>query len=43
MVDQGKSWKNHGIVFLNFCGNPGKCNAVTSIVSRQYFATNKVS
>ena len=18
----GKSWKNHGIVFLNFCGNP---------------------
>ena len=22
MVDHGKSWKNHGIVFLNFCGNP---------------------
>ena len=21
--DHGKSWKNHGIVFLNFCGNPG--------------------
>ena len=20
MVDHGKSWKNHGIVFLNFCG-----------------------
>ena len=20
-VDHGKSWKNHGIVFLNFCGN----------------------
>ena len=20
----GKSWKNHGIVFLNFCGNPVK-------------------
>ena len=19
MVDHGKSWKNHGIVFLNFC------------------------
>ena len=19
--DLGKSWKNHGIVFLNFCGN----------------------
>ena len=22
VVDHGKSWKNHGIVFLNFCGNP---------------------
>ena len=22
IVDQGKSWKNHGIMFLNFCGNP---------------------
>ena len=22
MVDHGKSWKNHGTVFLNFCGNP---------------------
>ena len=21
-VDDGKLWKNHGIVFLNFCGNP---------------------
>ena len=20
--DHGISWKNHGIVFLNFCGNP---------------------
>ena len=20
--DHGKSWKNHGIVILNFCGNP---------------------
>ena len=25
IVDHGKSWKNHGIVFLNFCGNPGLC------------------
>ena len=24
IVDHGKSWKNHRIVFLNFCGNPGK-------------------
>ena len=22
IVDHGKSWKNHGIVFLRFCGNP---------------------
>ena len=22
IVDRGKSWKNHGIVLLNFCGNP---------------------
>ena len=25
IVDHGKSWKNHGIVFLNFCGNPVLC------------------
>ena len=23
IVDHGKSWKNYGIVFLNFCGNHG--------------------
>ena len=22
IVDHQKSWKNHGIVILNFCGNP---------------------
>ena len=22
IVDHGTSWKNHGIVFLNICGNP---------------------
>ena len=22
IVDPGKSWKYHGVVFLNFCGNP---------------------
>ena len=22
IVDHGKSWKNHRIMFLNFCGNP---------------------
>ena len=25
IVDHGKSWKNHGNVFLNFCGNPARC------------------
>ena len=24
IIDHGKSGKNHGIVFLNFCGNPGR-------------------
>ena len=28
IVDHGKSWKNHGIVFLNFCGNPAKQTTV---------------
>ena len=23
IVDRGKSWKNHGSVLLNFCGNSG--------------------
>ena len=22
IVDHGKSWENHGVVILNFCGNP---------------------
>ena len=22
IIDNGKSWKNHGIMLLNFCGNP---------------------
>ena len=25
IVDHGKSWKNHRIAFLNFCGNPDAC------------------
>ena len=25
IIDHGKSWKNHGIVFLNSCGNPAIC------------------
>ena len=26
IVDHGKSWKNHGIVFLNLCGNAAGSN-----------------
>ena len=29
IVDHGKSWKNHGIVFLNFCGNPENLSRIT--------------
>ena len=25
IVDRGKSWNNHGFVFLNLCGNPEEC------------------
>ena len=24
IVDHGRSWKNHDIVFFNFCGNPDR-------------------
>ena len=27
IVDHGKSWKNHGILFFNICGNPVTLNA----------------
>ena len=27
-IDHGKSWKNHGIVFLNFCWNPDSADAM---------------
>ena len=30
-VDHGKSWKNHGIVFLNFCGNLASSHGESSI------------
>ena len=26
IVDHGKAWKNHGIVYLSFCGNPVQCS-----------------
>ena len=28
IVNHGKSWKNNGIWFLNFCGNPDLCSAL---------------
>ena len=32
IVDHGKSWKNHGILFLNFCGNPVICMDIYTFV-----------
>ena len=31
IIDHRKSWKNHGIVFLNFCGNPAHMISVITI------------
>ena len=31
IVDHGKSWKNHGILFLTFCGNPGSVAGYHSV------------
>ena len=36
IVFHGKSWKNHGIVFLNFCRNPEKPN----VLSKTFYTTN---
>ena len=36
IVDHGKSWKNHGIMFLNFCGNPVQLQTFVYF-SRKYF------
>ena len=30
IVDHGKSWKNHGIVVLNFCENPVLCTSASN-------------
>ena len=32
IADHGKSWKNHGIVFFNFCGNPEIYKMLASVV-----------
>ena len=36
IVDPGKSWKNHGIGFLNFCWNPVMYFAVFSEDTEEY-------
>ena len=38
IVYRGKSWKNHGIVLLNFCGNPAVLdNSIYYIGSKPFF------
>ena len=37
IVDRGKSWKNHGIVFLNFCGNPDRGSHMSAKVLLNLF------
>ena len=39
IVDHGKSWKNHGIVFLNFCGNPVKGTLANT---KKYYVSNNI-
>ena len=34
IVDLGKSWENHGIAFLNFCGDPDKGTALYHILPK---------
>ena len=31
IVDHGKAWKNHGILFFYFCGNPGMIGCSLSV------------
>ena len=37
IVDHGKLWKNHGIEFLNFCGNPVIMNRCSFFSTETYF------
>ena len=38
IVDHGKLWKNHGIVFLNFCGNPAIYLSLVKCTSAVFLA-----
>ena len=35
IVDHGKPWKSHGIVFSNFCGNPVDSNELYCVTKEQ--------
>ena len=37
IVDHGESWKNHGIVFLNYCGNPAVKSQMNCSHKRRHF------
>ena len=37
IADHGKSYKNHGIVFLNFCGNPDMMFSYVSVFHIRIF------
>ena len=50
-MHHGKSWKSHGILFLNLSGNPGLicgCSEVVTVVDRKkaviiYLLCNKTA
>ena len=41
IVDHGKLWKNHGIVFLNFCGNRDVTDSQSNILTISFITTNR--
>ena len=43
IVDRGKSWKNHGIVFLNFYGNPDDSLGKIIWVRFEFLTQDKIS
>ena len=40
IVDRGKSWNNHGIVFFNFFGNPAVLSSHPKRRPKLFFKTN---
>ena len=37
IVDHGKSWKKHGIMFLNYCGNPEQTSGLDKDLDQWVF------